>query len=103
MVAAILFEVAGTTCMKLSDGFKKLKPTIGLAVFYPACFGCLTLAMEKIDVSVAYAVWSAVGTALITVIGIFYFKENRTVAKIVSILLIIVGVVLLNLSGNAMH
>jgi small multidrug resistance pump len=103
MIAAILLEVAGTTCMKLSDGFRKLKPSIGIAIFYPLCFGCLTLAMEKIDVSVAYAVWSAIGTALITVIGITYFKERRTMVKYASIALIIIGVVTLNLSGTALE
>ena len=103
MVAAILFEVLGTTCMKLSDGFRKLKPSIWLAVFYILCFGCLTLAMEKIEVSVAYALWSAMGTALITVIGIVYFKERKTYLKFVSIGLIIIGVVSLNLSGAALQ
>ncbi len=102
MLAAILFEVCGTTCMKLSDGFRNLKPTIGLVVFYPLCFGCLTLAMEKIDVSVAYALWSALGTALITLIGIYYFRERRTATKFASIGLIIAGVVALNLSGTAL-
>jgi small multidrug resistance pump len=103
MLAAILFEVAGTTCMKLSDGFRKLKPTIGLVVFYPLCFGCLTLAMEEIDVSVAYAMWSAMGTALISVIGFSYFKEKKTAVKYASIGLIITGVVALNMSGTALH
>lgn len=103
MIAAILFEVCGTTCMKLSDGFRKLKPSIGLAVFYILCFGCLTLAMEEIDVSIAYALWSAMGTALITVVGIWYFKERKTFLKFASIALIIVGVVTLNLSGAAME
>lgn len=102
MIAAILFEVAGTTCMKMSDGFRKLKPTIGLAIFYPLCFVCLTLAMENIDVSVAYAVWSAIGTALIAVIGFTYFKEKRSAVKYTSLGLIITGVVVLNLSGTAL-
>ncbi len=103
MIAAILFEVAGTTCMKLSDGFRKLKPTIGLVAFYPLCFGCLTLAMEEIDVSVAYAMWSAIGTALISTIGFTYFKERKTAIKFVSIGMIVMGVVALNLSGTALH
>ncbi len=31
--------------------------------------------LKKIDVSVAYAIWSGLGTALIACIGFFYFKE----------------------------
>jgi len=53
----------------------------------------------KIDVSVAYAVWAGIGTALIAGIGIFYFKEPLSPVKAMSILLIIIGVVGLNLGG----
>jgi len=97
--SAIVFEVAGTISMKLSEGFTKLVPSVLLFMFYAASFVALTFALKKIDVSVAYAVWSGVGTALITTIGILYFREAATALKLVSILLIIVGVVGLNLSG----
>lgn len=100
LAAAIGFEVCGTTCMKLSDGFSKLLPTIGVAVFYLLSLGALTLTLKKIDVSVAYAIWSGVGTALIACIGIFYFKEPATALKLASITLIIAGVVGLNLGGG---
>ena len=99
LTAAIVLEVAGTTSMKLADGFTKLIPSILLFVFYAASFIVLTFALKKIDVSVAYAVWSGVGTALIAVIGILYFRETVTVLKLLSIVLIIAGVVGLNLSG----
>jgi small multidrug resistance pump len=60
----------------------------------------LTLALRKWDVSVAYAIWSGLGTALIAVIGVLYFGEALTWARAVSILLILIGVVGLNLSGS---
>jgi len=96
---AIVLEVAGTTSMKLSAGFTKILPSVLIFVFYSASFVALTFALEKIDVSVAYAVWSGVGTALIAVIGMAYFRESATIIKLASIGLIIVGVVGLNLSG----
>ncbi|MGA9141191.1 MAG: multidrug efflux SMR transporter [Methanocella sp.] len=101
LLGAILFEVAGTTCMKLSDGFSKLLPTAGVIVFYLLSLSMLTLTLKKIDVSVAYAIWSGVGTALIACIGILYFKEPATAIKLASISLIIAGVVGLNLGGGA--
>ena len=85
--------------MKLSAGFTKILPSVLIFVFYSASFVALTFALEKIDVSVAYAVWSGVGTALIAVIGMAYFRESATIIKLASIGLIIVGVVGLNLSG----
>ena len=99
LILAILFEVAGTTSMKLSEGFSRLIPSILLFVLYAASFVAVTFALEKIDISVAYAVWSGVGTALITIVGILFFRETVTVLKIVSIILIIIGVVGLNLAG----
>jgi small multidrug resistance pump len=99
LAGAIMLEVAGTTSMKLSHGFSKIMPSVLIFVFYTASFAALTLALKKIDVSSAYAIWSGVGTALITVIGIAYFRETATVVKLVSIVFIILGVVGLNLSG----
>ena len=101
LVLAILLEVSGTTCMKLSQGFTRLVPSILLFVFYTLSLGMLTLALKKIDVSMAYAVWSGMGTALIAAIGVLWFKEPMTLLKLVSLGLIIIGVVGLNLSGGA--
>ncbi len=97
--AAIFLEVAGTTAMKLSDGFSKLTPTALMIVLYAASFTALAFAIKKIEVSVAYAVWSGAGTALIAAVGMMYFREAFTLLKVFSIFLIIAGVFGLNLAG----
>lgn len=102
LTMAIILEVSGTTCMKLSQGFTKTVPSIFMLSFYLLSLGLLTIALKKIDVSVAYAIWSGLGTALIASVGILWFKEPLTALKIISIGLIIIGVVGLNLSGK-MH
>ena len=99
LVCAIALEVAGTTSMKISAGFTKLAPSVLIFVFYAASFVMLTFAIKKIDVSVAYAIWSGIGTALIACIGMLYFREPATAVKFVSIGLILLGVVGLNLPG----
>ncbi|HDI59585.1 MAG TPA: multidrug efflux SMR transporter [Desulfobacteraceae bacterium] len=99
LAGAIALEVAGTTSMKLSQGFTKLFPSVLLFVFYAGSFAALNFALKKIEVSIAYAVWSGVGTALIAAIGVLFFRETATALKFISILLIIAGVVGLNLSG----
>ncbi|MGE0081361.1 MAG: multidrug efflux SMR transporter [Thiohalomonadaceae bacterium] len=101
LAAAILLEVAGTTSMKLSGGFARLVPSILIFVFYAASFSALTLALKKIEVSVAYAIWSGVGTVLISLIGFLYFHEPASALKVASILLIVVGVVGLHLASGA--
>ena len=101
LVLAIGLEVAGTISMKLSDGFSKLVPSILIFVFYAASFAALTFTLKKIEISVAYAVWSGVGTALIATIGILYFKEAATTLKFVSLFLIVAGVVGLKIGSAA--
>lgn len=100
LIFAIALEVAGTTCMRLSHGFTKPVPSVLLFVFYLASLSVLTLALRKIEISVAYAVWSGLGTALIATIGFVYFRETVTALKVVSIVLIVAGVVGLNLSSG---
>jgi small multidrug resistance pump len=101
LLLAILFEVTGTTCMKLSEGFTRPVPSVLLFVFYLLCITFLTLALKTIDIAVAYAIWSGLGTALLAAIGMTYFKEPVTALKLASIALIIAGVVGLNLGGTA--
>lgn len=99
LLTAIGLEVAGTTAMKLSDGLSRLIPSILMFVFYFSCFGVFAFAVKKFDVSTAYAIWSGIGMAAISVIGILVFKEHMNLLKAVSILLIIAGVIGLNFSG----
>ncbi|NWJ98439.1 MAG: multidrug efflux SMR transporter [Chloroflexi bacterium] len=100
LALAILFEVAGTTALKLSEGFTKLFPSILMVVLYVVSFGLLSLTLKKMDVGVAYAIWAAVGTALIALIGVIWFNEPLTLLKIAAIGFIIIGVVMLNLAGG---
>lgn len=100
LILAILFEVGGTTAMKMSESFTKWKPSVAIFVLYGLSLVGMTLALKRIDVSIVYAVWSGVGTALIAVIGFMYFKEDVNVTKIVSLVLIVAGVIGLNLTGT---
>ena len=72
-------------------------------VFYACAFGLNTVAVKTIELSVAYAIWSGVGTALTGAIGILYFKEPATAIKMVSLTLIIVGVMGLQSASVAMR
>ncbi len=97
LLVAILTEVAGTSLMKASQGLTRLLPTIFMFVLYAISFVFMALALKKIEVGIAYAIWSGLGTALIAMIGIAWFRESLNLLKLVGIILIIGGVVLLNL------
>lgn len=93
LAGAILFEVAGTTCMKLSKGFTVFTPSVMMFLLYACAFGLNTVATKTIELSVAYAIWSGVGTALTAAIGILYFKEPVSTIKMISVGLIVIGVI----------
>lgn len=97
LLLAILLEVAGTICMKLSMGFSRLVPSIFTFIFYTLGFIALAASLKKIDLSIAYAAWSGIGTSLIVIVGFLYFKEPITSLRLTSIALIILGVIGLNL------
>lgn len=99
LVAAILAEVGGTTCLKLSYGFSRLAPSLGVCVLYPLSFVLLAAVLKSIDVSVAYAIWSGLGTALVAAIGILILGEPISGIRLLSLGFIIVGVAGLHLSG----
>ncbi|WP_048141141.1 DMT family transporter [Methanosarcina horonobensis] len=100
LLLAILFEVCGTTCMKLSEGFSKLIPSVLIFVFYAISFFFFTLALKGIDVSIAYAVWAGLGTAFITIVGIFWFREPASALKTISLVVVVAGVIGLHLSDK---
>lgn len=85
--------------MKLSNGLTVLLPTAAMFAGYILCFVCLSLALKTIDMSIAYAIWSAVGIILIAIIGIIFFHENFTITKLTGILLIVIGVITVKLSS----
>jgi len=99
LALAIAFEASGTTCMKLSDGFKEIAPSALVFVFYGLSFTAFIYALKTINLSIGYAIWAGLGLALITAIGILYFKEPATIQKMAFILLILIGVIGLSVSA----
>ena len=102
LIAAIATEVGGTTCLKLSEGFSRLVPSLGVVVLYTLSFVFLAWVLKTIDLGVAYAIWAGLGTALVAGVGFLAFGEAISAVRVVSIGLIILGVVGLQLSG-AVH
>ncbi len=92
LVIAIIFEVAGTTAMKLSEGFTRVWPALFIFVFYGLAFTGLTVALTSLSLGMAYAIWSGVGTALTAMIGYFIFKEKLNTLKILGITSIVAGI-----------
>jgi small multidrug resistance pump len=100
LIGAIASEVVATSALKLSNGLTRPVPSVVVAVGYLLSFVLLAQALKlQLQVSVAYAIWSGVGTAAITVIGMLLLNEPLTAGKALGIALVIGGVVTLSLQG----
>ena len=89
----ILFEIIALIFMKRSEGFTKLMPIVFVFLFYSLALGCLILVLKRMDTSVAYAIWASAGILIMALVGIFFLNEPVTIIKVVSILLIVLGVI----------
>ncbi len=101
LALAIAVEVAATLALRASDGFTRVGPSVAVVAGYATAFFLLGLVLRSIPVSVAYAVWSAVGTAVVALIGMTLLDEPAGAIRVASLVLIVVGVVALNLAGSA--
>lgn len=97
LIAAILFEIFATSMLKLAEGFTVFVPSAATVVGYAFSFFFLSQSLKTLDMSVVYAIWSALGIVLISIIGIFFFHEHVSFLKILFISLILVGTVGLKL------
>ncbi len=98
LAIGIIAELFGSTCMKMSAGFTRLYPSIFTFVFWGIGLTIFLFALKKFDLSFAYAIWAGLGIVGVSIVGIVYFKEPHSVLKIISILIIVVGVIMLNIS-----
>lgn len=100
LAVAICFELVGTSFLKMSAGFTKLLPTLGCITSYIICFYSFSKSLLDINLSIAYATWSAVGIIAATLLSVFIFKEQITAWGVVGIIIVIIGVVMINLLGT---
>ena len=97
LALALSAEVIGTSALKASAGFSRPWPSAAVVAGYGTAFYFLSLALRQIPVGIAYAVWSGVGTVLITLIGVLAFRQKIDAAGVLGIALIVAGVLVLNL------
>ena len=101
LAIAIVAEVIGTSALKAAEGFTRLVPSLVVIVGYGAAFYFLSLALKVIPVGIAYAIWSGVGVALITLIGWVMFKQRLDAPALAGLALIVAGVVVIQFFSGA--
>jgi len=100
---AIFAEVVGTAALKVSDGMTRLGPAALVVGGYGLSFWLLSLTLITMPVGLVYAIWSGVGVAAIALIGQYYFGESLTLGSVIGMSFIVLGIVILQMSGTTAH
>jgi len=95
LAIAIVSEVIATSSLKAAEGFTRWVPSLIVIVGYASSFYFLSLTLRTIPIGVAYAIWSGVGVALVTLIGWSIYHQSLNIAALIGITLIISGVIVL--------
>jgi len=104
LAISIVCEVFATTMLKLSEGFTVIGPSIAVVFGYGISFYSLSLCLKTLPLSLAYAIWSGVGTALTVILGIVIWGDIFNLYTALGISFIIGGVILLNQGdGHQVH
>jgi quaternary ammonium compound-resistance protein SugE len=98
LLVAGLFEIGWAIGLKYTEGFSRLWPTVGTILSMIISVGLLGVAMKTLPTGTAYAVWVGVGAIGTAILGILLFGEPVSVARLLSLALILAGIVGLKLS-----
>ena len=100
LVTAGLLEVVWAVSMKASNGFTRPHFTVVTLVGAGLSFWLLGLALRQLPVGTAYAVWTGIGAVGATILGIVFFGESISVARVGCIALILCGILGLKFLGG---
>ncbi|QWD89243.1 QacE family quaternary ammonium compound efflux SMR transporter [Polynucleobacter sp. MWH-CaK5] len=101
LVIAIIAEVMATTALKFAEGFTKLIPSALVVVGYAGAFYFLSKVLNQIPISIAYAIWSGAGVALVGIVGWIWLGQKLDAGALIGIGLIIAGVLVINIFSQA--
>jgi small multidrug resistance pump len=97
LALAIVGGAIGTSSLAASAGFTRPGPMASMVAGYLVCFVALTRALRVIPISIAYAVWSGAGIALVSLIGWFWLGQALNAGELAGISLIVIGTVVIQL------
>lgn len=100
LAIAIISEVVATSALKTAEGFTRFWPSLLVIIGYASAFYFLSLTLRTIPLGIAYAIWSGVGVALVSIVGWGIYHQSLSTEALVGIALIVSGVVVLNLSST---
>jgi quaternary ammonium compound-resistance protein SugE len=99
LLLAGIFEITWAVAMKYSEGFSRILPSAITLVFYVLSAVFLSLALHKLPLGTAYAMWTGFGIIGTSVLGVLLFHEVMTPAHLLCVFLIAGGIAGLKILG----
>lgn len=91
LIAAGGFEIIMALCLKYSNGWSRVAPSVGGIIAAAFSMGLLTMALKTLPVSTGYAIWTGIGALGVTLVGIIYFHENASPVRLFCLGLLFAG------------
>ena len=92
---SIILDVIANIFLKKSDGFKNKLWGMGAVVLIIIAFIALSQAVKTMDLSIAYALWGAMGLLLTTGLDIAFYGVRLKGVGVAGILCMVTGIVLI--------
>lgn len=93
IVLSGLIEIGWAYTLKLSEMYTKpLYAGINIVLMVVSLY-FLTTALKEIPLGTAYAVWVAIGSLGVALLGIMVLGESKSIIRIIFLLIVIFGVV----------
>ena len=96
LAIAICCEVTGAICLKASEGFTIVLPSIATAVGYGLSIFLLVKILQHLPLGLVYGMWGGIGSAATMLVGVLVWNDPFTVFTVLGLLLVVGGCYLLN-------
>lgn len=93
LVLSGLLECVWAVALDRSANFTRLVPSVVFVASLVLSMAGLSWALRDIPVGTAYAVWVGIGAVGTAVVGMVALGESTSVPRLLSLLLVIVGVI----------
>ncbi|WP_241626114.1 multidrug/spermidine efflux SMR transporter subunit MdtJ [Rosenbergiella epipactidis] len=101
LVLAIIFEVTGTLSMKWSTLSGSASGYYIMLLMIGCSYLTLSIAIKKIALGVAYAMWEGVGIIIISLCSLWLFDESLSAGKLCGLVLLILGITLIKIGTRS--
>ena len=93
LVLSGLIEIVWAYFMKESHGFTRLWPTVATVVFLMPSFFLLERGIRLFGIGMSYAVFTGIGIAGTTAVGILVLGESASPVKMLCLAALLIGII----------